>query len=205
MLFMEDLGGDVEHPPRHAKAFGDMLSIRNQLRAERDRALGGHSETLCRITSFQIRHIRGQWLTESRTSSAKHWTNGRQFTAKASDIAEERANMNNRNVPRGIMTTATHAGEQPDPTTGASAPALHMSSTFVTDQVAGFSGHDIEDEAIYLNARAANANVRALEAKNAALENTEDCLCLASGMAASTSIFLTFLSAGDHVVVSDVI
>lgn len=38
-LFMEDLGGDVENPPRHAKAFGNMLSIRKELNAERGRAL----------------------------------------------------------------------------------------------------------------------------------------------------------------------
>lgn len=45
-LFMEDLGGDVENPPRHAKAFGDMLSIRNQLRAERDTALRAFREAV---------------------------------------------------------------------------------------------------------------------------------------------------------------
>ena len=38
-LFMEDICGDVESPPRHAKAFGDLLSIRNQLSDERLRAL----------------------------------------------------------------------------------------------------------------------------------------------------------------------
>lgn len=112
--------------------------------------------------------------------------------------------MNSRNTPGGLMTRAIHAGEAPDPSTGASAPALHMSSTFVTDQVAGFSAHDLEDEAPYLYARWSNPNVRTLEAKISALEGTEDCLCLASGMAAATGIFLTFLSAGDHVVMSDV-
>lgn len=112
--------------------------------------------------------------------------------------------MNSRNTPSGLMTKAIHAGESPDPSTGASAPALHMSSTFVTDQVAGFSAHDLEDEAPYLYARWSNPNVRTLEAKISALEGTEDCLCLASGMAAATGIFLTFLSAGDHVIVSDV-
>lgn len=112
--------------------------------------------------------------------------------------------MNSRNTPSGLMTKAIHAGESPDPSTGASAPALHMSSTFVTDQVAGFSAHDLEDEAPYLYARWSNPNVRTLEAKISALEGTEDCLCLASGMAAATGIFLTFLSASDHVIVSDV-
>ena len=109
-----------------------------------------------------------------------------------------------RNRPAGLMTTAIHAGEGPDPTTGASAPPLHMSSTFVTDQVAGFSAHDLEEEAPFLYARWANPTTRMLETKIAALEGVEDCLCLASGMAAATAIFLTFLSAGDHVVVSDV-
>jgi len=112
--------------------------------------------------------------------------------------------MTRRNARKGLMTTSIHAGEGPDPTTGASAPALHMSSTFVTDQVAGFSAHNLEEETPYLYARWANPNVRTLEAKISALEGTEDCLCLASGMAAGTAIFLTFLSAGDHTIVSDV-
>ena len=105
---------------------------------------------------------------------------------------------------KGLATRAIHAGEGPDPSTGASAPALHMSSTFVTDQVAGFSAHDIKEEAPYLYGRWANPNVRTLEAKISALEGTQDCVCLASGMASATAIFLTFLSAGDHVIVSDV-
>ena len=40
--FMEDICGDVENPPRHAKAWGDVLSIRRQLAAERERALTGY-------------------------------------------------------------------------------------------------------------------------------------------------------------------
>ncbi len=109
-----------------------------------------------------------------------------------------------RNDSHGPRTKAVHAGEAPDPATGASAPALHMSSTFVTDQVAGFSAHDLGEDSPFLYARWANPTVTMLERKIAALEGTEDCLCLASGMAAATSIFLTFLSAGDHAVVSDV-
>lgn len=108
------------------------------------------------------------------------------------------------NVFQGIQTTAIHAGEEPDPATGASAPPIHMSSTFVTENVAGFSAHDLGEDSAYLYARWANPNVASLEAKIAALQGTEDCLCTASGMAAATAIFLTFLSAGDHVIVSDV-
>lgn len=108
------------------------------------------------------------------------------------------------NIYTGIQTTAIHAGETPDPATGASAPPLHMSSTFVTEDVAGFSAHDLTEDSPFLYARWANPNVAALEAKIAALQGTEACLCTASGMAAATAIFLTFLSAGDHVIVSDV-
>lgn len=112
--------------------------------------------------------------------------------------------MTRRNRALGPMTTAIHAGEGPDPATGASAPPIHMSSTFVTDNVAGFSAHDLDDDSPFLYARWANPTVSMLEAKIAALQGTEACLCTASGMAAATAIFLTFLSAGDHCVVSDV-
>ena len=112
--------------------------------------------------------------------------------------------MTRRNDTFGPQTTAIHAGEGPDATTGASAPAIHMSSTFVTDAPAGFSAHDLGPESPYLYARWANPTVDMLERKLAALEGCEACLCTASGMAAASAIFLTFLSAGDHAVVSDV-
>ena len=38
-----------------------------------------------------------------------------------------------KNTYTGIRTTAIHAGEGPDPATNASAPPLHMSSTFVSE------------------------------------------------------------------------
>jgi len=112
--------------------------------------------------------------------------------------------MTRRNTSIGLNTTAIHGGEAPDPTTGASAPPIYMSSTYVTDQVAGFSAHDLDDQAGFLYGRWGNPTVSMLEGKLAALEQTEDCLCFASGMAAATAIFLTFLSAGDHAVISDV-
>ncbi|RYH06861.1 PLP-dependent aspartate aminotransferase family protein [Tropicimonas sp. IMCC6043] len=105
---------------------------------------------------------------------------------------------------RGPMTTAIHAGEAPDPATGASAPPLHMSSTFLSGDVAGFSAHDLVEEGGFVYTRWGNPTVDMLERKIAALEGTEACLATASGMAAASAIFFTFLSAGDHVVVSDV-
>jgi 3-methyl-2-oxobutanoate hydroxymethyltransferase len=44
--FMEDICGDVEDPPRHAKAWGDMLSLRRAMAAERDRALVGFRDSV---------------------------------------------------------------------------------------------------------------------------------------------------------------
>lgn len=104
----------------------------------------------------------------------------------------------------GPMTTAIHAGEGPDKGTGASAPALHMSSTFVSHDVSGFSAHDLTEESPWLYARWANPTVAMLEQKIAALQGAEACLCTASGMAAASAIMFTFLGQGDHLVISDV-
>ena len=92
-----------------------------------------------------------------------------------------------RNKNLGPRTRAVHGGEAPDAATGASAPALHMSSTFVTDQVAGFSAHELQEDSGFLYARWGNPTTTMLEKKIAALEGTEDCLCFASGMAAATA------------------
>lgn len=109
-----------------------------------------------------------------------------------------------RNSKTGVRTTAIHAGEKPDPSTGASSPAIHMSSTFVSQEAAGFSAHDLGEDSGFLYSRWGNPTVDMLERKIAALEGVEACLCTASGMAAASAIFFTFLSAGDHVLVSDV-
>ncbi len=112
--------------------------------------------------------------------------------------------MTKRNAFVGDMTRAIHAGETPDPTTGASAPAIHMSSTFVSDSVSGFSAHDLTEDSPFAYARWANPSVQMLEQKIAAMQGTEDCLCTASGMAAAAAILLTLLSSGDHLLISDV-
>ncbi|MCP5073561.1 MAG: PLP-dependent transferase [Rhodobacteraceae bacterium] len=112
--------------------------------------------------------------------------------------------MSKSNRYTGLQTTAIHAGEAPDPTTNASAPAIHMSSTFVVEQAASLSAHGLSEDSPFLYGRWASPTVEMLAKKIATLEGTEDCLCLASGMAAATAIFLTLLSKGDHAIVSDV-
>ena len=104
----------------------------------------------------------------------------------------------------GIRTIAIHGGESPDPSTNASVPPINMSSTFVSEEAGSFSAHDLKEDSPWLYGRWANPTVSMLEKKIAAIEGVEDALCTASGMAAATSIFMTFLSKGDHVIVSDV-
>lgn len=103
----------------------------------------------------------------------------------------------------GVRTTAIHAGEKPDSETGASAPNIVMSTTFAVDQAMGFSANDMAEDPPYIYTRWSNPTTRQLEQKLAALDKGEDAVCFASGMAASTAVMLSTLSAGDHLVVSD--
>ena len=105
---------------------------------------------------------------------------------------------------RGPNTLAVHAGEAPDPTTGASAPNLVMSTTFAMEEPAGFSINAFEGELPYIYTRWGNPTVKMLEEKLAALEGAEDCVVFGSGMAATTALLLAGLKAGDHLVMSDV-
>ncbi|MDH3466364.1 MAG: PLP-dependent aspartate aminotransferase family protein [Gammaproteobacteria bacterium] len=103
----------------------------------------------------------------------------------------------------GISTKAIHAGETPDSITGASAPNLVMSTTFVVDEPLSFSANNMKDDMPYLYTRWGNPTVRQLEAKLAALEGADACVAFASGMAASAALLLGTLSQGDNLVISD--
>lgn len=104
----------------------------------------------------------------------------------------------------GLQTLAIHAGEAPDPKTGASAPNLVMSTTFVIDTNVSFSANDLEEDAPFVYTRWGNPTVAQLEKKLAALEGAEAGVAFASGMAAITALFLFCLRAGDHLIMSDV-
>ena len=106
-------------------------------------------------------------------------------------------------MTRRLRTAAVHAGESPDPATGASAPNLVMSSTFVTRDSAGFSAHDLDDASGFLYSRWSNPTVAKLEAKLCALEGAEACLCFGSGMAAAAGLIFSLLGRGDHLVMAD--
>ncbi len=106
-------------------------------------------------------------------------------------------------LTRGFMTRAVHSGESPDPTTGASAPNIVMSSTFVIDEPVSFSAQDKPEDPPYVYSRWDNPTVTVLQDKLAALEEAEACRCFASGMAATSALLLSTLSQGDRLVMSD--
>jgi cystathionine gamma-lyase len=94
----------------------------------------------------------------------------------------------------GFGTRAIHAGQQPDPTTGAIMTPIYQTSTYVQDGPGVHKGFDY--------GRSQNPTRFALEDNIAALEGGKHGLCFASGCAATTAVALC-LSAGDHVVASD--
>ncbi len=99
-----------------------------------------------------------------------------------------------------FQTIAIHAGESPDPTTGAVVPPLYLATTYhmgsTENGAAVFSG---EKEG-YVYTRWSNPTNTVLETRAAALEGGEACLATSSGMAAITTTLLANLKAGDHVV-----
>jgi cystathionine beta-lyase/cystathionine gamma-synthase len=90
-----------------------------------------------------------------------------------------------------FATKAVHAGQSPDPTTGAVMTPVFLTSTYVQSAPGVHTGYDY--------ARTANPTRTALEANLAALEGAKHGLCFSSGMAA-TSTVVEMLDAGDHVV-----
>jgi methionine-gamma-lyase len=106
--------------------------------------------------------------------------------------------------PAGLQTLAIHAGEGPDARTGASAPNLVMSTTFVIDPDVSFSATDLAADAPFVYTRWGNPTVEQLETKLARLEGAEAAMAFASGMAAIAGLFFHVLRSGDHLIMSDV-
>src|SRR5688572_10216502 len=90
-----------------------------------------------------------------------------------------------------FATKAVHAGQAPDPVTGAIMTPVYFTSTYVQEAPGVHKGYDY--------ARTVHPTRKALEANIAALEGGKFGLCFASGMAATSTIVLS-LNAGDHVV-----
>ncbi len=100
----------------------------------------------------------------------------------------------------GFRTRALHAGTPPDPTTGARAMPIYLSSSFVFDS----TEHAAELFALrtYGNiySRIGNPTVAAFEERMASLEGGLGAVAFASGLAAQLAAVLSLAQAGDHIV-----
>jgi cystathionine beta-lyase/cystathionine gamma-synthase len=93
-----------------------------------------------------------------------------------------------------LSTVCIHAGQEPDPSTGAIITPIFQTSTYVQDELGRHKGYEY--------ARTQNPTRAALEQNIAAIEGGKGAYAFASGMAAIGAI-TTMLKSGDHVVVTD--
>src|SRR5207245_10601743 len=96
----------------------------------------------------------------------------------------------------GFATDCIHAGQEPDPTTGAIVMPIYQTATYVQEGIGKHKGYEY--------ARTQNPTRRALEKNLAALEGGADACCYASGMAATHAV-LSLLKSRQRVVVSDIV
>jgi cystathionine beta-lyase/cystathionine gamma-synthase len=93
-----------------------------------------------------------------------------------------------------FSTICIHAGQEPDPSTGAIITPIFQTSTYVQDELGRHKGYEY--------ARTQNPTRAALERNIAAIEGGKAACAFASGMAAIGAV-ATLLRAGDHVIVTD--
>jgi O-acetylhomoserine (thiol)-lyase len=102
---------------------------------------------------------------------------------------------------RRFGTHCVHAGqESPDPATGARAPPIYQTSSYVFDDAEYAADLYALDEEDYIYSRIRNPTVEMLEDRLATLEGGSDALATATGMAAFDSAVLVLAEAGDNVV-----
>jgi cystathionine gamma-synthase len=105
----------------------------------------------------------------------------------------------------GFETLAIHAGQQPDPVTGAVVPPIYQVSTYKQDGVGGLRGKELGEAARWIDgyeySRTDNPTRGALEECLAALESGARCLTFASGMAATDCLVRATCRPGDHVLI----
>jgi cystathionine gamma-synthase len=95
--------------------------------------------------------------------------------------------------PGGFNTRAIHAGQEPDPATGAVIVPVHLTTTYKQDGVGGLRGG-------YEYSRSANPTRTALQEALAALEQGTSGMAFASGLAAEDTLLRTVCEPGSHIV-----
>ncbi|RMH76505.1 MAG: O-acetylhomoserine aminocarboxypropyltransferase [Actinomyces sp.] len=99
-------------------------------------------------------------------------------------------------------TLSLHAGQRPDPTTGARAVPIYFTTSYSftdTDQAAGLFNLELPG---HIYSRISNPTVAVLEERIAALEGGVGAVCTASGQAAFHLAVVTLMGAGGHIVAS---
>lgn len=105
----------------------------------------------------------------------------------------------------GLDTLALHAGARPDPTTGARAVPLHLSTSFALGNSERAAALFQLERSGYTDALAGNPTTAALEQRMAALEGGIAAVATASGQAALHLAIATLMGAGGHIVASGAI
>ena len=101
----------------------------------------------------------------------------------------------------GFTTRSIHAGEAPDPTTGAHGVPIYQNATYAFRSYEGLESWR-NGAPHFLYAREGNPTVRCLELKLADLEGAESAAATASGMAAISATLLHLLAGGGHLIAS---
>ena len=104
--------------------------------------------------------------------------------------------------PVGFDTQALHAGQSPDPTTGARATPIYQSAAFVFPDSDFAAGLFNIERAGHVYSRLSNPTNAVLEERMAALDHGVGSIVTASGQAAMHLAITTLLGAGDHIVSS---
>lgn len=102
-------------------------------------------------------------------------------------------------------TKQIHAGQQPDPTTGARALPIHQTTSYVFENTAQAANRFALAEVGNIYTRITNPTQAVAEERIAALEGGTAALLLASGQAAATYSILNIANSGDHIVSSPAI
>jgi len=101
---------------------------------------------------------------------------------------------------KGISTKAIHAGNVKDKQYGSFTMPIYQTSTFVFENCKQGGDRFAGLESGHIYTRLGNPTTDALEAKLAALEDSEACVAFGSGMGAISSTFWTICKQGDHIV-----
>ncbi|MGA6969447.1 MAG: PLP-dependent transferase, partial [Xanthobacteraceae bacterium] len=99
-------------------------------------------------------------------------------------------------------TLGLHAGQHPDPVTGARAVPIYQTTSYVFQDADHAAALFNLERAGHIYARISNPTTAVLEERVAALEGGVGAICTASGMAAMHLAIATLLSAGNHIVAS---